>query len=52
VEADEVVPPPDSSSSSVYSLAVGPDGRRYTDAERQARWDAFRRSKFFKVCIK
>lgn len=63
VEADEVVPPSDSSSGSSsgsggggsgssFSLTVGPDGKQYSDSERQARWDAFRRSKFFKVCIK
>jgi hypothetical protein len=63
VEADVVVPPPDSSSSSSSSSSFsssgmslsrmkGPDGKPLSDSEGQRRWDQFRRSKFFRVCIK
>ncbi|KAF8057118.1 Dml [Scenedesmus sp. PABB004] len=52
VEADQVVPPPDAAGVGLRPYGGGGRDAEADEAARQSRWDAFRRSRFFKVSIK
>jgi hypothetical protein len=58
VEADEVVPPPESRSTTAAAADstalqyTSSQGQYSDEQERQSHWDAFRRSKFFRVAIR